>query len=247
MNPYRLWSNYISNISVRRKLNLLTVLIALGVIALSVIAARMQYVDLYETRKESLKAQVEMSQGVLDYYANRAKAGELSLHDAQQQALAALQNMRSNADVNYLNVYNTDYVLLMHPFRADLVGKDMKDFRGEDGVRLYYDQVEAARRGGGYVGYTWAKPGTQGPVAKLAYAGLYGPWNWVVSSGVYMDEVQGQAGSSAAASSRRCATPPRWPMPSRAAAWTTPSPHPAATRPGSCSPACSTCRTSCAR
>ncbi len=193
MNLYRLWSNYISNISVRRKLNLLTVLIALGVIALSVIAARMQYVDLYETRKESLKAQVEMSQGVLDYYANRVEAGELSLHDAQQQALAALQNMRSNADVNYLNVYNTDYVLLMHPFRADLVGKDMKDFRGEDGVRLYYDQVEAARRGGGYVGYTWAKPGTQGPVAKLAYAGLYGPWNWVVSSGVYMDEVQGQA------------------------------------------------------
>ncbi len=193
MNIYRLWSTYISNISVRRKLNLLTVLIALGVIALSVIAARMQYVDLYETRKQAIKTQVEMSHGVLDYYAGRVAAGELELHDAQQQALHTLQQMRSGGDVNYLNVYNTDYVLLMHPFRADLVGKQLKDFRSTDGVRLYYDQVQAARNGGGYVGYQWDKPGSDHPVAKLTYAELYGPWNWVVSSGVYLDEVQAQA------------------------------------------------------
>ena len=193
MNLYRLWSNYISNISVRRKLNLLTVLIALGVIALSVVAARMQYVDLYETRKQAIKTQVDMSLGMLDYYAGRVTAGELELHDAQQQALHALQQMRSDGDVNYLNVYNTDYVMLMHPFRADLVGKDMKDFRSEDGVRLFHDQVQVARNGGGYVGYDWDKPGSNKPVAKLTYADLYGPWNWVVSSGIYMDEVQAQA------------------------------------------------------
>ncbi|MGH8052397.1 MAG: methyl-accepting chemotaxis protein [Stenotrophomonas sp.] len=193
MNIYRLWLNYISNISVRRKLNLLTILIALGVIALSVIAARMQYVDLYETRKDALSTQVELSYGVLDHYVKRAQSGELSLHDAQTQALAAVQAMRSDGDVNYFNIYNTDYVLLMHPFRVDLVGKDMKDFRGDDGVRIYYDQVQAARNGGGYVGYEWPKPGSEAPVEKLAYAGLFGPWNWVVSSGVYMDDVQAQA------------------------------------------------------
>ncbi|MNV03658.1 Methyl-accepting chemotaxis protein I [compost metagenome] len=193
MNIYRLWSNYISNISVRRKLNLLTILIALGVILLSVIAARMQYVDLYETRKAALRTQVELSYGVLDHYAKRAEAGELSLYDAQTQALAAVQAMRSDGDINYFNIYNVNYVLLMHPFRADLVGKDMKDFRGDDGVRVYYDQVQLARAGGGYLGYTWAKPGEDAPVAKLAFAGMYAPWNWVVSSGVYMDDVQAQA------------------------------------------------------
>ena len=193
MNLYRLWSNYISNISVRRKLNLLTVLIAIGVIALSVIAARMQYVDLYETRKHSLRTQVELSYGVLDSYAKRVETGELTPEEARRRAIATLQTMRSDDDVNYFNIYNTQYVLLMHPFRADLVGKDMKDFRGDDGVRLYYDQVQAARSGGGYVGYTWAKPGHDVPVEKLAYAGLYAPWDWVVSSGVYMDDVQAQA------------------------------------------------------
>ena len=188
-----LWNNYISNISVRRKLNLLTALIVIGVITLAVIAARMQYLDLYETRKAALRAQVEMSYGVLDHYAKEAETGAMPLADAQKYAMAALQKMRSDADVNYFNIYDTKYVLLMHPFRADLVGKDMKDFRGEDGVRVYYDQVEAARKGGGYVAYTWAKPGKDGVVGKLAYAGMYKPWNWVVSSGVYMDDLQGQA------------------------------------------------------
>jgi len=188
-----LWNNYISNISVRRKLNLLTALIVIGVIALSVIAARMQYLDLYETRKQALRAQVEMSYGVLDHYAKEAENGVIPLQDAQKYAMAALQKMRSDGDVNYFNIYSNDYVLLMHPFRADLVGKDMKDFRGEDGVRVYYDQVEAARKGGGYVAYSWAKPGKDGVVGKLAYAGMYTPWNWVVSSGVYMDDLQAQA------------------------------------------------------
>lgn len=188
-----LWNNYISNISVRRKLNLLTALIVIGVIALSVIAARMQYLDLYETRKQALRAQVEMSYGVLDHYAKEAETGAMPLQDAQKYAMAALQKMRSDGDVNYFNIYSNDYVLLMHPFRADLVGKDMKDFHGEDGVRVYYDQVEAARKGGGYVAYSWAKPGKDGVVGKLAYAGMYTPWNWVVSSGVYMDDLQAQA------------------------------------------------------
>jgi len=193
MNVYKLWNSYISNLSVRRKLNLLTALIAIGVIALSVIAARMQYLDLYETRKAALRAQVEMSYGVLDHYAREAESGAMPLDDAQKYALAALQRMRSNGDVNYFNVYNTHYALLMHPFRADLVGKGMKDFRDENGVRLYYDQVEAARKGGGYVAYSWAKPGQDGVVAKLAYAGMYTPWDWVISSGVYMDDLQAQA------------------------------------------------------
>jgi len=193
MNILRSWSSFISNISVRGKLNLLTVIIAVGVIALAVIAARMQYLDLYETRKASLQSDVELTYGVLDHYVERVADGTLPLDRAQAEAIAALETMRAKDDSSYFNIYSTDYVVLMHPFRKDLLGKDMKDFRSEDGVRLYHDQVEAAKAGGGYVGYEWAKPGQDKPVPKLAYAGMYKPWNWVISTGVYMDDVQTQA------------------------------------------------------
>ncbi|MPS44743.1 MAG: methyl-accepting chemotaxis protein [Stenotrophomonas sp.] len=193
MNLLHRWQHYFSNLSVRRKLNLLTLLIALGVIALSVIAARMQYLDLTETRKTALKTQVELSYGILQHYHRLAGTGELSEDAAKSAALQALEVMRADNDAYYFNIYDTGYRLLMHPFRKDLVGKDMKDFRTDDGVRIYYDQVEAAKAGGGFVNYRWAKPGSKGEVEKVAYAGLFAPWNWVVSSGVYMDDVQRQA------------------------------------------------------
>ncbi|ARZ74475.1 chemotaxis protein [Stenotrophomonas sp. WZN-1] len=193
MNLLHRWQHYFRNLSVRRKLNLLTLLIALGVIALSVIAARMQYLDLTETRKTALKTQVELSYGILQHYHRLAGTGELSEDAAKAAALQALEVMRADNDAYYFNIYDTGYRLLMHPFRKDLVGKDMKDFRTDDGVRIYYDQVEAAKAGGGFVTYRWAKPGSEGVVEKVAYAGLFAPWNWVVSSGVYMDDVQKQA------------------------------------------------------
>ena len=193
MNLLHRWQHYFSNLSVRRKLNLLTLLIALGVIALSVIAARMQYLDLTETRKSALKTQVELSYGILQHYHHLAGTGELSEDAAKSAALQALEVMRAENDAYYFNIYDTGYHLLMHPFRKDLVGKDMKDFRTDDGVRIYYDQVEAAKAGGGFVNYRWAKPGSKGEIEKVAYAGLFAPWNWVVSSGVYMDGVQQQA------------------------------------------------------
>ena len=193
MNLLHRWQHYFSNLSVRRKLNLLTLLIALGVIALSVIAARMQYLDLTETRKTALKTQVELSDGILQHYHRLAGTGELSEEAAKTAALQALEVMRAENDTYYYNVYDTGYRLLMHPFRKDLVGKDMKDFRTDDGVRIYYDQVEAAKAGGGFVNYRWAKPGSKGDVEKVAYASLFAPWNWVISSGVYMDDVQKQA------------------------------------------------------
>ncbi len=193
MNLLHRWQHYFSNLSVRRKLNLLTLLIALGVIALSVIAARMQYLDLNETRKSSLKTQVELTYGILDHYHGLAASGELTEPAARQAALDALARMRADSDTYYYSVYDTNYRVLMHPFRKDLIGKDMKDFRSEDGVQLFHDLVEVARKGGGGVSYKWAKANSEGPYDKASYAGLFKPWNWVVSSGVYMDDVQQQA------------------------------------------------------
>jgi len=191
------WQRAFDNLPVRRKLGLLTVLIALGVIALSMVAARMQYLDLTETRKDSLKIQVELAEGVLAYYHGLAEKGELSEEAAKAAALQTLSAMRAQGQNYYYNVLDTNYVLLLHPFRADRVGKSMKDYESADGVRLYYYQVGMARLGGGYTNYKAPKYGSSGaegePIEKVSYATLFKPWNWVVFSGVYMDDVQNQA------------------------------------------------------
>ena len=186
-----------ANLPVRRKLGLLTVLIALGVIVLSIIAARMQYLDLTETRKDSLKIQVELAEGVLAHYHDLAVKGELSEDAAKAAALQALSSMRAQGQNYYYNVLDTNYTLLLHPFRPERVGQSQKDYTSVDGVRLYYYAVGMARLGGGFTYYKAPKYGSAGaegePIEKASYAQLFKPWNWVVFSGVYMDDVQHQA------------------------------------------------------
>ncbi|AWH33098.1 methyl-accepting chemotaxis protein [Stenotrophomonas sp. SAU14A_NAIMI4_8] len=193
MNLLHRWQHYFSNLSVRRKLNLLTLMIAIGVIALSVIAARMQYLDLTETRKDALRTQVELTYGVLDHYKRLAGTGELTEAAAKAAALQALEVMRANNDADYYNVLDTQYRVLMHPFAPKRVGTVQKDYTSDDGVPIYYLQVGMARLGGGYTYYQTTKPGKEGLIDKITYAGMYEPWKWVVTTGVYMDDVQSDA------------------------------------------------------
>ena len=187
------WHRYFDNLPVRRKLNLLTVLIAIGVIALSIVAARMQYLDLTETRKESLAVQVELAEGVLSHYQKLAASGELTEEAAKAAAIQALDAMRAQDNAYYYNVLDTNYVLLMHPFKPERVGSMQKDYTSVDGVPLYYLQVGMARIGGGFTYYQTNKPGADKPIDKVTYAHMFAPWQWVVTSGVYMDDVQAQA------------------------------------------------------
>ncbi|MBD9378578.1 methyl-accepting chemotaxis protein [Pseudoxanthomonas sp. PXM04] len=186
-------SRRFANLPVRHKLNLLTVLIAIGIVALAVIAARMQYLDLYETRKAGLKTRVELTFGILDHYAGLEKSGELDPAAARANALKAIERMRGNKGVDYYYIHDMQPVMLMHPIRKELAGKPIGDERSPDGVLLYREGVEAARRGGGFVEFRWPKPGGDEPIAKVVYAAPYKTWNWVVATGVYMDDVQGQA------------------------------------------------------
>jgi len=193
MNLLSRWNQSFSNLSVRRKLNLLTALIAVGVIALAIIAARMQYLDLADTRKEALKTQVELSYGILAHYTRLASSGELTEAAAKAAALQALDVMRADNDSAYYNVLDTRYTLLMHPFARDRVGKVQKEYTSKDGVPIYLQQVDIAKAGGGYTYYRTTKPGNDALIEKVTYAAMYAPWQWVITSGVYMDDVQSDA------------------------------------------------------
>ncbi|MFC4727300.1 methyl-accepting chemotaxis protein [Coralloluteibacterium thermophilus] len=181
------------DLSIRRKFVVLNVLLAFGVVALAVTAARIQYVDLRDSREAVLRTEVEMALGAIAHYAARAEAGELSEEEAQAAALATLETMRANDDVDYFFVHDMRPTLLMHPFRKDLVGRDVGDVVSPDGVAVYREQVAVARAGGGHVDFAWEKPGHDAPVQKMSYAAAYAPWNWVVATGIYMDDVQAQA------------------------------------------------------
>ena len=122
MNVNARLAQSLSHLPLKRKFLIQTALVALGTIALAVIAARMQYLDLTGTRQEGLKAQTEMALGVIEGYADQAKRGALDEDEAKARALATLSTMQANKGVDYFFVTDEVPTMLMHPTRPDLIG-----------------------------------------------------------------------------------------------------------------------------
>ena len=65
MSPVLFLRRRIANLPMTRKFVVLCTLLAIGVILLAVAAARLQYLDLVDARKQTAKSQVDMGMSVL--------------------------------------------------------------------------------------------------------------------------------------------------------------------------------------
>lgn len=109
--------------------------------------------------------------------------------EGQARIKSIMASMRYNKE-DYFYILDTNYQLVMHP-NKDLVGKNMRDSKDADGKLYIREQVdEAVSKGEAYVEYQFTKLGSTKPEPKLSYVRYYKNWNWVVASGVYIDELQ---------------------------------------------------------
>jgi methyl-accepting chemotaxis protein len=70
-----------------------------------------------------------------------------------------------------------------------LEGKNRLDVTDPNGVPIVRSQIDAARKGSGFVRYQQPhKPG-EPPVTKISFTSAIADWDWVVGSGVYTDDV----------------------------------------------------------
>ena len=178
----------VANLSLARKFILLCILLTIGVVTLAVAAARLQYLDLVEARKASVKTQVEMGMSILEYYAGRTDLDEAA---AKAAALEALAQVRTNGGVDYFFAVDPELRLVLHPTRP--AGTDMSDYRSEEGQYVYRDLLAAATSGDGFTEYSAPKPGSEGQQPKFGYSQVFPAWNWTLSMGVYADDIQASA------------------------------------------------------
>lgn len=145
--------------------------------------------ELYAERRSLLMAQEETALSILNDLDKRSKAGEMSVEEAQKQALHHLGQMRFGIE-GYFWVNNLKPVMLMHPMKPELNGKDLSDITDPDGLHVFKEFVVAAQSNRNYVAYKWPKPGVSEPVDKLSAVRLFEPWGWVVGNGTYIDDLE---------------------------------------------------------
>jgi methyl-accepting chemotaxis protein len=117
------------------------------------------------------------------------------------ELLKDIKEMRYDNNVGYFWINDTTRPIpkmVMHPIKPDLDGKvlDSPSFyvasgRKENLFVAFADVCE--RQGEGYVDYLWPKPTQEGLTQdqpKLSYVRLFRPLNWIIGTGVYIDDVE---------------------------------------------------------
>lgn len=80
-----------------------------------------------------------------------------------------------------------------HPVKPGLHGKDLNNLKGKDGVFSVRELARVANSGGGFVNFTWDKPGKDSPMPKLGYATKIPGTRYWIGTGVYVDNIEDKA------------------------------------------------------
>lgn len=146
-----------------------------------------------EDRKVKLRNLVESAHATSDYYYQQAQKGLLTGDEARRRAMTMIEQMRYG-DNGYLWINDMQPKMIMHPFAKKLEGKDLSDYQDPNGTRLFVEFVESVRLDGdGFVDYVWQKGDDSSFLApKLSYVKGFSPWQWVIGTGVYIDDVNAE-------------------------------------------------------
>jgi len=144
-----------------------------------------------EMRKEAMKALSEVVISTFDDFYERFKKGLLSEYQAKQQALERVKTFRYGSD-DYFFIYDTDYTAISHPDPL-FMGRKLKDYRDAKGLLVVQELMRASReQGGGFVPYWWKRLTEGEPVRKIGYAIFYPKWQWMIGTGLYIDDLDAE-------------------------------------------------------
>ncbi len=110
--------------------------------------------------------------------------------EALQYRLKSIINASRYGTNGYFWVNDINAVIVTHPIKPQLNGRDMIDYKDKGGKRIFFEFAKVAKQNGdGYVDYVWPKPGFEKPQPKVSYVKLFKPYGWVIGTGAYVDDV----------------------------------------------------------
>ena len=177
-------------------------LLFFGVVLMLALAAGYLEYQRFETDAAQLRTRyiAEQKRGivldterVLRFIANEYSTRRLAVEEGvlKRQILNAISQLYGRPDgTGYIFIYDFKGTCLGDPVQPQHIGQNLYPFKDPDGVQVIKDLIDVSRQpGGGFVRYTWVKPTTKERSPKISYARAFEPWQWMVGTGVYLDEV----------------------------------------------------------
>ena len=130
---------------------------------------------LLNERKQQIKGYVDMAVRILDKI-------------PREEAKKIVRNMHYG-DKGYVLVHDFKNIMVVHP-DPRLEGKDQSSLQDPNGVYIIRELTRIAReKGEGYLNYSWKIPGQENLIPKLSFAKAIPGTNWVVTNGLYIDDI----------------------------------------------------------
>ncbi len=174
------------------------ILILFGGMSVAILAGMLFYflpsvtTSLMDEKRQALSNTVDVAYALVEEFGELARSGKMDRQEAMNQAAKEVSHLRYGGN-EYFWINDLKPVMINHPIKPALNGKDLSGIKDENGVFPFKEMANVSReKGKGYVEYVWPKPGSTQPQPKISYVKLYKPWGWVVGSGIYVDDVYAQ-------------------------------------------------------
>ena len=178
--------------SIGRRLSLVTLMVLALLGLLLFFCLQIYQQGLMGEKSRQTQAQEETAFSLVAGLEARVRKGELDEASAKAEALALIKGLRYGND-DYFWINDSHPTMVMHPMKPELDGKDLSGVEDKQGLRLFVAFADLARaQGAGEVAYYWPKPGVDEPVRKISYIKRFAPWDWIIGTGVYVDDVEAQ-------------------------------------------------------
>lgn len=183
---------FMRSISIANRLWLILGISICTYVSFGALSLKQNHDDLVFAKEIKIQHLVEGSLGILEYFYSLEQLGEMTKEEAQERALETINAIRYGRN-DYFWVNDLQPVMLMHPMNPSLDGKNLANYSDPDGKHIFIEFARIAReQGAGFYNYRWPMPGAAQPVDKISYVQLFEPWNWVIGTGVYIDDIQAE-------------------------------------------------------
>ena len=165
-----------------------------GCFIFSQIQANHQQLDHYRESLEknvesSLKGETQVAYSILDEFYKKQQRGELTQEQAQKAAADAVRDLRYDDGKGYFYVDTTEGVNVVLLGSA-AEGKSRIDSVDPQGKYYIKEMIQnGMAEGGGFTDLMFAKPNTTEPLPKRNYTVCFKPWNWVIGTGIWIDDI----------------------------------------------------------
>ncbi len=138
--------------------------------------------------QDDLKKQTNFLFSILE--SEYVKLKDVLSEEALKQRLKSIVDATRYGDSGYFWINDTNAVIIIHPIKPDLNGKDMASYKDQAGKKIFSEFAAVAKKDSeGFVDYVWPKPGFEQPQPKVSFVKLFKPYNWVIGTGEYVSDV----------------------------------------------------------